>query len=101
MPLIKEFPAFTSLIKFTIGNLVEILGHELKTLADEHENGFYFIEIITLEKWMKKPQIKAKRSDFFSDGVHPSKLIYQTWAKEIAPGMHNDNKLRIALLDRL
>ncbi|MDB9836325.1 hypothetical protein OAC51_05425 [Flavobacteriaceae bacterium] len=33
MPPIREFPAFTSLIQFTIGNLVEILGEELKTCS--------------------------------------------------------------------
>jgi lysophospholipase L1-like esterase len=27
---------------------------------------------------------KYKESDFFSDGIHPSKLTYQTWAKEMA-----------------
>lgn len=37
MPLIKEFPAFTSLIKFTIGNLVHIPGDELEKIVKDFE----------------------------------------------------------------
>jgi lysophospholipase L1-like esterase len=48
MPPIKEFPAFTRLIKFVIGNLVEILGDELHELIKDHENVFYVNDTITL-----------------------------------------------------
>ena len=84
MPPIKEFPAFTPLIKFTIGNLVEILGDELKSLVKKHENVLYFDDRITLKEWSKRYNLEAKISDYFSDGVHPSKLTYQTWAKDLA-----------------
>lgn len=84
MPPIKEFPAFTPLIKFTIGNLVEILGLELKSLVKQFDNVIYFDDIITLDEWVERYQIKAGAGDFFSDGVHPSKLTYQTWAKDLA-----------------
>lgn len=84
MPPIKEFPAFTPLIKFTIGNLVEILGEELQKAVRDYENVLYFGEIITLHEWMDKLQLNLKPEDFFSDGVHPSKLTYQTWAQDIA-----------------
>jgi lysophospholipase L1-like esterase len=92
MPPIKEFPAFTPLIKFTIGNLVEILGQELKSLVQNYENVLYFDDIITLDEWVERYQIKADASAFFSDGVHPSKLTYQTWAKDLALRVSKLNK---------
>ena len=82
MPPIKEFPAFTPLIKFTIGNLVEILGEELKGLVAQIDNTYYNSEIITIDGWTKKLNLANNPDDFFSDGVHPSKLTYQAWAKD-------------------
>ena len=84
MPPIKEFPAFTSLIKFTIGNLVEILGEEVKGIVDEFDNVFYCEEKLSLNEWIQKSELKLDPQDFFSDGIHPSKLTYQIWAKEVA-----------------
>lgn len=83
MPPIKHFPAFTPVIKFTIGNLVEILGDELKEVCAEYENVYYYSRKITLEDWVSRLKIKAEPSEFFSDGVHPSKLTYQAWGKDI------------------
>ena len=61
MPPIKEFPAFTSLIKFIVGNLVEILGEELKAVATGHENVFYFGDK-NHPKWMdRKVSIGRKK----------------------------------------
>ncbi|MFK7921254.1 MAG: SGNH/GDSL hydrolase family protein [Bacteroidia bacterium] len=84
MPPIKEFPAFTSLIRMTIGNLVEILGEELYELSQDFEKVHYHKEVITLSGWMKKHDVKGSTNDFFSDGVHPAKLTYQVWAKDMA-----------------
>jgi lysophospholipase L1-like esterase len=89
MPPIKEFPAFTSLIKFVIGNLVEILGHELKSLEKSYEKVIVFDEIITLDVWSERYQLAKDPALYFSDGVHPSKLTYQTWAKDIANRLAN------------
>jgi len=97
MPPIKEFPAFTPLIKFTIGNLVEILGAELQKIVNEYQNVFYFGDRITLKRWIDKFQLNAKKEDFFSDGVHPSKLTYQTWAKDIANQVFENKKIKNAL----
>lgn len=84
MPPIKEFPAFTPLIKFVIGNLVEILGYEVKGLVNNFDQVIYFDDKITLKEWQERLNIDGQPSDFFSDGVHPSKLTYQTWAKDLA-----------------
>lgn len=94
MPPIKEFPAFTGLIKFVIGNLAEILGHELKSLEQSYDNVIVFDEIITLNEWSERYQLKKDSALYFSDGVHPSKLTYQTWAKDIAIKLSKSIKSR-------
>ncbi len=93
MPPIKEFPAFTPLIKFTVGNLVEILGAELKKVTDPLPNVYYSLEKITLDGWMKKFQVDTEMSEFFSDGVHPSLFTYQTWARDLADFILKDEKI--------
>ena len=97
MPPIKEFPAFTPLIKFTIGNLVEILGEELKMIVREYELVFFSDEIITLKGWINKIDYAVNKEDFFSDGVHPSKLAYQSWTKDLASKIYSNDKIRNAL----
>ena len=94
MPPIKEFPAFTPLIKFTIGNLVEILGEELEDLVQDQKCVYYYGLKITLKDWMERLQIDGKPSDFFSDGVHPSKLTYQVWAKDFADFLMKQTEIR-------
>ena len=84
MPPIKEFPAFTSLLKFSVGNLVEILGDELKRLVKTKNDVFYDSRIISLAEWAHLAPGENSVEDFFSDGVHPSKLTYQTWAREFS-----------------
>lgn len=84
MPPIKGFPAFTRIIKFVVGNLVEILGEELKNQIKNQDGVYYYSRKITLEDWITRLNIKKDPKDFFSDGVHPSKLTYQVWAKDLA-----------------
>ena len=100
MPPIKEFPAFTPLIKFTVGNLVEIFGDELHNTIRKFDNVFHCGETITLKGWIDKFQLNATLEDFFSDGVHPSKLTYQTWAKDIANEVFRNEKIKKALVPR-
>jgi lysophospholipase L1-like esterase len=82
MPPIKEFPAFTSLIKFTLGNMVEYFGQELEELLKDQPNTYYNPEVIRLEYWTKALNMDNDPTAFFSDGVHPSGLTYTTWAKD-------------------
>ncbi|PIQ47313.1 MAG: GDSL family lipase [Cytophagales bacterium CG12_big_fil_rev_8_21_14_0_65_40_12] len=84
MPPIKLFPAFTPLIKFVMGNLVEILGEALNNVIQQHSNVYYDTRIISFENWTEEIGIQAEPSAYFSDGVHPSLLTYQIWAKAIA-----------------
>ncbi len=101
MPPIKEFPAFTSLIKITLGNLVEILGEELELLIKDQKDVFYYSRTITIESWIKRLNIKAKPSAFFSDGVHPSKLTYQVWAKDFSNFIIEQKEIKTNLKHRL
>ncbi|MGB3179861.1 MAG: hypothetical protein WBB45_00620 [Cyclobacteriaceae bacterium] len=94
MPSIKEFPAFTPLIRFTIGNLVEILGEALEEVVGDYPNVYYSSEKITLKTWIDRFDLNTEQEAFFSDGVHPSKLTYQTWAKDVAS---NESIRRILL----
>ncbi len=85
MPPIKEFPAFSKTIKYTIGNLVEFFGQALKENIEHKENVFFIDEIIKLDVWKKRLNITQKGTEpFYSDGVHPSLFTYQVWAKETA-----------------
>lgn len=84
MPPIKTFPAFTPLIKFFVGNLVELLGASLKKVCQRYPNVYFDASILSTEDWPQKHGIKPEPGLFFSDGVHPSKLTYQLWAKDFA-----------------
>ncbi|MCR1024907.1 SGNH/GDSL hydrolase family protein [Cellulophaga baltica] len=84
MPPIKEFPAFTGLIKFTIGNLVTILGDELEKVVKDFDNVYYYTRPVSSIYLIKRYDLKISKADFFSDGVHPSKITYQIWAKDIS-----------------
>ncbi len=101
MPPIKEFPAFTPLIKAIVGNLIELLGEALNKIVVRYENVYYFGEIINIDTWRSRYSIDPLKAEFFSDGVHPSKLTYQTWAKDIATGILRDQSIRDSLELRL
>ncbi|MCI5057971.1 MAG: SGNH/GDSL hydrolase family protein [Flavobacteriales bacterium] len=83
-PPIKEFPAFAPLVKSVVGNLAELHGKVLKNISDRYQHVHFNDEIITFEKWIHKIENGGKVEDFFSDGVHPSTLTYQVWAKDMA-----------------
>lgn len=86
MPPIADFPALTPLLRFFLGREVKILGETLAKMVQNFSDVYYIDEIITLKGWLKKyPSYDGLSiDDFFSDGVHPSKLTYQLWAKEAA-----------------
>lgn len=95
MPPIKEFPAFTPLMKWTIGNLVEILGESLKKVVAEFENVYYSSEIINIETWSEKYNLSDDLGLYFSDGVHPSKLTYQTLARQLVGFIENNDVIKL------
>lgn len=84
MPPIKDFPAFTPLIHWSVGNLVEQLGASLGEVVEPEPNVFYTNEVIRLSEWSDRFADDLQPTDFFSDGVHPSALTYELWAKDLA-----------------
>jgi len=84
MPAIKEFPAFTWPIRFVVGGLGALLGEALSEVVEINNNVYFSSEVIDLNVWTKRYNVKNVKSDFFSDGVHPAKLTYQVWAKDFA-----------------
>ncbi|MEP2026611.1 MAG: SGNH/GDSL hydrolase family protein [Reichenbachiella sp.] len=93
MPPIKEFPAFTPLMKWTIGNLVELLGEALDDVVGEFNQVYYSSEVISIENWVKEYNLSSDISLYFSDGVHPSQLTYQTLAKQLVEFIGSDVNL--------
>lgn len=83
MPPIKEFPAFTPMMKGIVGSLVELLGNELESLVKRYDNVYYINHKLTIDDWINRFNRQLTIHDFFSDGVHPSPLTYQTWGKEV------------------
>ena len=83
MPPIHTFPAFTGSIRFVLGNLVRIHGEALEKVAQSVEGVYYDSRKIELKEWLAKLPDKNK-SDFYSDGVHPSQLTFEIWGKEMA-----------------
>ena len=83
MPPIREFPAFTRLIKFFIGNLVDLLGDELAKVVHPIHNVWYFEERITYRHWINPNGNYPNKAPFFSDGVHPSAPTYKIWGNKL------------------
>lgn len=100
MPPIREFPAFSALIKSTVGGLVEMLGRTLVQLVDEYDGVFALSDTITLQAWSQRFGLTATPSDYFSDGVHPSGLTYRIWAQDVAQQLVSNKAISTAILDR-
>ena len=71
-------------MQWSLGSLVEILGKELGNITAKEDNCWYYGSVISLKDWTERLNVDAQPGDYFSDGVHPSKLTYQTWAKDLA-----------------
>ena len=84
MPPVREFPAFPGLVKFALGNHADFLGDALEKMVTAMENVFFYSRKLNLEDWIHRLGVDADPSDFFSDGVHPSKLTYQVWGKDMS-----------------
>lgn len=83
MPPIGEFPAFTKLIQMTLGNLVKLHGTAIEDFPHVFPNLYYNNSLIQLKDWADKLPANNTAKDFFSDGVHPSKLTYQLWGEDM------------------
>ncbi|MDZ4680004.1 MAG: SGNH/GDSL hydrolase family protein [Saprospiraceae bacterium] len=81
VPPIREFPAFSRPLRFIVGNLAVLLSKELDRRVVNQPGVYHASKCLVLQEWFKIHGAHLKRSDFFSDGVHPSELTYRIWAE--------------------
>ncbi|WP_298484183.1 SGNH/GDSL hydrolase family protein [uncultured Maribacter sp.] len=96
MPPVKEIPAFTSLIKYTMGNQLDFYSNELVSLVKNMDGVFYCSSKIMYNDYKKRYNLDAHSSEFFSDGdkFHASKLAYQIWGKDIFNFIIENNDIK-------
>lgn len=82
MPPVSDFPAFPFLLQKTLGAWVKTHGWFIEDLPSRFPNVHYNNRVISAETWANYAK-GYTAADFFSDGVHPSGLTYQIWAKEL------------------
>lgn len=91
MPPIQSFPAFPQLVKLFVGKTVLRYGRVLNKLVNQFPNVYFDDKNIRELNWRAHGE---SPNDFFSDGVHPSKLAYQLWAKRIGEFILGNNIVR-------
>jgi len=100
MPPVREIPAFTTLIKYTMGNKLDFYSDELVSLVKDMDGVFYCSSKIMYNDYKKRYNLDAHSSDFFSDGdkFHASKLAYQIWAKDISNFILENNNIKSRII---
>ncbi len=97
MPPTTEFPVFDKMLKYFVSKQMLILRSELQKLIPSYPHAYYIPHKLTAERLIKKYNIKGKQiPDFYSDGVHPSKLTYNMWAREIFEFIQQNVTLQIS-----
>ncbi len=91
MPPIKSFPAFPQLIKLFVGKTVDRYGMVLTKITKNYSDVYFDTAKIRELNWREHGK---SPKDFFSDGVHPSKLAYQLWAERIGEFILKNNILK-------
>lgn len=74
--------AFPTLIKFILGNIIDEYGKVIQQLVDQHEDLYFITDKLQFSEWQNRFPGKPK-SDFFSDGVHPSAFTYAVWSQDV------------------
>lgn len=92
LPPVGEFPAFSRLMQQVFGTLIYWHGIVLKQIPKECRNVYYMDEPIKCSQWLDKTKDAENIYHFFSDGIHPSKLAYSLWGREVGQFIIN-NKL--------
>lgn len=100
LPPIREFPAFSRLMKRTIGRLGELLSDELQEVADSLPDVYFDNRTGTLEELAREQRLGVNFRELFSDGVHPSRLTYQTWARDSVRWLLQDAQCNLNADDR-
>ena len=80
---VEYFPAFPPIFKLILGSLIKLQWQAISNLPQEIDNFHLIKHVILPDNWQAKVDFPTTAEDFFSDGVHPSKLTYQLWAEEV------------------
>lgn len=84
MPPVGDFTAFPKSLQWYLGTLVNWHRQVIRDLPDRYDKLAYLCEPIDFAKWRAQAGYDVPMTDFFSDGVHPSKLTYHLWGLQIA-----------------
>ena len=96
MPPTTEFPVFNNMLKYFVSKQMLILRNELQQILPSYPHAYYIANKLTAEAFIKKFNLQGKSvQDFYSDGVHPSRLTYDLWAREIFDFINNNVPLQI------
>jgi lysophospholipase L1-like esterase len=79
MPPMKDFPAFTLLMKVIFGSLVNWYAKRLAEISRQTEGVWFVRDGIDLKQ--EELAEKSLSEHHFSDGMHPSQRGYQLWAE--------------------
>ncbi|WP_226064790.1 SGNH/GDSL hydrolase family protein [Kaistella polysaccharea] len=82
LPTIEAFPALTKEMQSVLGNHKDLLAEYLHRQTSKNDNIYFPTNKVDIQKWMKQLKNGQTIEDFFSDGIHPSKLTYRIWARE-------------------
>ncbi len=83
MPPVHQLPALPKVFQFLMGTLNSSFHTILKDLTKKYEQVHFSDEKISFQKWLRHAPPNSKIKDFFSDGVHPSRLTYKIWGQEM------------------
>lgn len=84
MPPVGNFPAFTWSMRSVLGRHARLLGDALAELLPHYPLTSFANQSFSLETWQSRYKVGNDPKLFFSDGLHPSELTYQLWAKDTA-----------------
>lgn len=75
VPMIRDFIALPNPLRYVLSRLAKLHHFNAQDLISRLENVIYFDDV------------RKVSDDFFSDGIHPSKLGYDLWTKEMVEFM--------------
>lgn len=84
LPPIGDFPAFPWLIRRVMGGLIGLYCEQLHAAVAQWPGVEFCEERVTFASWIEKYPSELRVEDFFSDGVHPSEITYQSWGDDLA-----------------
>ncbi len=84
MPPLRYCPAFSILFKSIFGGLVFLYSKTMKEVCRNNNQVYFMSKEINHKNWSHRIDPGLTMNDLFCDGVHPSKLSYEVWGREIA-----------------